>query len=320
MASEDHKHLANNIKTVHKELRERVLKGEDAESVWKSHVENFQILNNYAQSMEKLATKYWLNEENSRVSWIYNQIENYFWSGGIFSEQLKDLKVAKKKGRILETPKLVNIPEKVNVLDVGSCYNPFNTFSDRLDVLPIDIAPANSQVFKCDFLHVKIEEKTVIENDTVKSLESDSFNVIIFCLLLEYLPAPDQRWRCVQKAFQLLKEEGLLCIVTPDSSHMGRNSQQLKSWRQGLSLLGLSKVSYEKSQHFHGLVYRKPPCPVQNIIREDGVNLLGENGKELFYIPQDFTTKICESPVNLDFTEEERDLMKESFSELPDIF
>jgi len=160
----------------------------------------------------------------------------------------------------------------------------------------------------------------VIENDTVKSLESDSFNVIIFCLLLEYLPAPDQRWRCVQKAFQLLKEEGLLCIVTPDSSHMGRNSQQLKSWRQGLSLLGLSKVSYEKSQHFHGLVYRKPPCPVQNIIREDGVNLLGENGKELFYIPQDFTTKICESPVNLDFTEEERDLMKESFSELPDIF
>jgi len=92
MASEDHKHLANNIKTVHKELRERVLKGEDAESVWKSHVENFQILNNYAQSMEKLATKYWLNEENSRVSWIYNQIENYFWSGGIFSEQLKDLK------------------------------------------------------------------------------------------------------------------------------------------------------------------------------------------------------------------------------------
>ena len=53
-----------------------------------------------------------------------------------------------------------------------------------LDVLPIDIAPANSQVFKCDFLHVQIEEKTVIENDTVKSLESDSFNVIIFCLLL----------------------------------------------------------------------------------------------------------------------------------------
>jgi len=123
----------------------------------------------------------------------------------------------------------------------------------------------------------------------------------------------------VQKAFEFLKEEGLLCIVTPDSSHMGKNSQQLKSWRQGLGLLGLSKVSYEKCQHFHGLVYRKPPCPVQHLIREEGVNLLGEI-EELFYIPQDFTTKICEAPVNLEFTEEERDLMKESFSELPDIF
>jgi len=189
-----------------------------------------------------------------------------------------------------------------------------------LDVLPIDIAPANSQVRRCDFLHVKIEGKTVIENYAVKSLEADSFSVIIFCLLLEYLPVPKQRWHCVQKAFQLLKEDGLLCIVTPDSSHMGRNSQQLKSWRQGLGLLGLSKVAYEKCQHFHGLVYRKPTCLIQSLLRDEGVNLLGENGEDLFYIPQDFTTTICEAPVNLEFTEEERDLMKECFSELPDTY
>ena len=154
---------------------------------------------------------------------------------------------------------------------------------------------------------------------------------------LEYLPAPKQRWRCVQKAAQLLQEDGLLCIVTPDSSHMGRqqkkfheektllahfrNSQQLKSWRQGLSLLGLSKVSYEKSIHFHGLVYRKPNNFLQNLIKSDAESLLTRNREELFYIPQDFSTKI-ESPVPavLEFNEEDRNIIKESFSELPDLF
>ena len=53
-----------------------------------------------------------------------------------------------------------------------------------LDVLPIDIAPANSEVFKCDFLQVEIGESSVIENTTFSSLEKESFGVIIFCLLL----------------------------------------------------------------------------------------------------------------------------------------
>jgi len=319
MASEDHKVLANNIKSVHKELRERVLKGEQVEDVWKSHLENIEILNKYAQSMEKLATTYWLNQENSRVSWIFKQIENYFWLGGIDSEYLRDVKVAKKRGEILEITERAHIPERVKILDVGSCYNPFSAFCDRLDVIPIDIAPANSEVFKCDFLQVEIGENTVIENKTVKSLETKSFSVIIFCLLLEYLPAPHQRWVCVQKAAELLEQDGLLCIVTPDSSHMGRNSQQLKSWRQGLGLLGLSKVCYEKSQHFHGLVYRKPNSLVQKLIKENIENPIGENMKELFYIPQDFSTKIDGERENIEFTEEDRDLIKESFTELPDI-
>ena len=53
-----------------------------------------------------------------------------------------------------------------------------------LDVLPIDIAPANSEVFKCDFLQVEIGESSVRENTTFSSLEKESFGVIIFCLLL----------------------------------------------------------------------------------------------------------------------------------------
>jgi len=321
MACEDHQVLANNIKTVHKDLRKRMLKGENIEDIWKSHLENVDILDQYAKSMEKLATNYWLNEENSRVSWIFRQIENYFWSGGISYEYVKDVKLAKKRGEVVVVTEDVVVPDKVKVVDVGSCYNPFNEFCDRLDILPIDIAPANNQVFKCDFLNVEVGVKTNIEDDVVKSLETNSFHVVIFCLLLEYLPAPNQRWRCVQKAAQLLREDGLLCIVTPDSSHMGRNSQQLKSWRQGLALLGLSKVSYEKSTHFHGLVYRKPNHFLQNLIKSDAESLLTRNREELFYIPQDLSTKIEDSvPAFLELSEEDRDIIKESFSELPDLF
>eukprot|EP00090_Calanus_glacialis_P020856 TRINITY_DN3218_c0_g1_i1.p1 TRINITY_DN3218_c0_g1~~TRINITY_DN3218_c0_g1_i1.p1 ORF type:complete len:322 (+),score=69.99 TRINITY_DN3218_c0_g1_i1:52-1017(+) len=321
MASEDHLVLANNIKTVHKQLREKVMKGEDVEEVWKTHVENIEVLNKYAKSMEELATKHWLNQENSRIWWIFKQIENYFWLGGIDSEHLKDVKIAKKKGEIIEIPENVGITEaeRIKVLDVGSCYNPFGAYHDRLDVLPIDIAPANSEVFKCDFLQVEIGESSVRENTTFSSLEKESFGVIIFCLLLEYLPAPHQRWLCVQKAVQLLREDGLLCIVTPDSSHMGRNSQQLKSWKQGLSLLGLSKVSYEKSQHFHGLVYRKPRKLLQHLISEDTEKIVGRDRKDLFYIPQDFSTTIEEVCDKVELTEEEREIIKDSFFELPDL-
>jgi hypothetical protein len=95
----------------------------------------------------------------------------------------------------------------------------------------------------------------------------------------------------------------------------------LKSWRQGLSLLGLSKVSYEKSQHFHGLVYRKPRKLLQHLISEMTEKLGGGEGREnFFYIPQDFSTtiddEVCE---DVELTEEEREIIKDSFCELPDI-
>ena len=131
MASEDHKVLANNIKTVHKHLREKVLMGENVEDVWKNHVENIEVLDGYAKSMEELATKHWLNQENSRIGWIFKQIENYSWLGGIDSEHLKDVKIAKKKGVIIDMCENVEKPERLKVLDVGSCYNPFGAY-DKL--------------------------------------------------------------------------------------------------------------------------------------------------------------------------------------------
>ena len=54
-------------------------------------------------------------------------------------------------------------------------------------------------------------------SDQVSELPACAFHVVVFCLLLEYLPAPAQRWTCCMQARRLLMGDGLLVIVTPDS-------------------------------------------------------------------------------------------------------
>ena len=53
-----------------------------------------------------------------------------------------------------------------------------------LDVLAIDIAPAQPSVIKCDFLQVETGNKDLIEDNSVKSLKRQSYDAVLFCLLL----------------------------------------------------------------------------------------------------------------------------------------
>ena len=106
------------------------------------------------------------------------------------------------------------------------------------DVTAMDIAPGSSSVKKGDFLSIDICDQEHINDEEVTGLKTESFHVVIFCLLLgktlgkiilfsdnkilEYLPSARQRLQCIEKAIQLLSVDGLLCIITPDSSHMGK--------------------------------------------------------------------------------------------------
>lgn len=91
--------------------------------------------------------------------------------------------------------------DKILLLDVGSCYNPFKLF-DKFHVTAIDIAPATDEVYECDFLNVTIGESTEIsqlhdvQSQSVQQLGKNSYHVIVFSLLLEYLPTSDQRLKC----------------------------------------------------------------------------------------------------------------------------
>lgn len=166
-------------------------------------------------------------------------------------------------------------PHRLRLLDVGSCYNPFAQFADRFDVTAVDIAPAGGTgVQQCDFLALRIESSTDDAGDeasqastndspppppatSISSLPAGSFDAVVFSLLLEYMPTSEQRLQCCRNAYRLLRPEGILLIITPDSKHVGANARLMKTWRYALALVGLSRVRLEKLEHLTCMVFRR---------------------------------------------------------------
>ena len=122
--------------------------------------------------------------------------------------------------------------------------------------------------------------------DPVDWLPKECFHVLVFSLLLEYFPAPYQRWLCCQKAHELLMYNGILVIVTPDSSHQNRNSHMMKSWKIAIQSMGFHRVRYEKLEHLHCIVFRKIELTEQN--KTD--SFLKGVTPDMIYIPQDFNS------------------------------
>ncbi|CAH1980062.1 unnamed protein product [Acanthoscelides obtectus] len=199
-----------------------------------------------------------------------------------------------------------NPNKSYKLLDVGSCYNPFKKFQ-CFDTLAIDIAPAVEDVVKCDFLDLKVDEKLSISNTKcILELPKCSFNIVIFSLYLEYLPTPKQRLDSCLKAYKLLKTEGLLVIISPDSNHVGANAKIMKSWRTCLAKVGFSRVKYEKLTHLHCMAFRKSylkEIPLRWVQIYPNLDVYDE-----MFIPQDFK-KLGESshksePYEIEFNKE----------------
>lgn len=193
-------------------------------------------------------------------------------------------------------------PAKLRLLDVGSCYNPFAKY-EQFDVTAVDIAPADgSDVRQCDFLALRIDEDSVVdivvaasetaaaaaESSTIAidRLPAASFDVIVFSLLLEYMPTSEQRLHCCRTAYQLLRPEGVLIIITPDSKHVGANAKLIKTWRFALALMGFSRVRMEKLEHLTCMVFRRSR---RKRVAQRWASLHREEYmEEVMHIPQDF--------------------------------
>ena len=211
----------------------------------------------------------------------------------------------------------MNLDNKIRVLDVGSCYNPFGEF-EELNVLPIDLCPAKQSVFQCDFLRLSVEENTsvnLITDGRVEALEANQFHGIVFSFLLEYFPSPEHRWTCCLKAQQLLVLEGLLLLITPDSKAAHSNYRMINSWRDALASIGLKRIKYDKLQHAHCMAFRKTS-------KLEDLGLLNHHQlAAMMYIPQDSQDLLDEADgtqqTNVPRLPDEE--LVEGFSQLPSL-
>lgn len=259
MASAEHKSCSDFIKSAHQRLREAA-KVVGPDEAWLRHLEDEESLRNYAFAMRDLGATHWessyqnSSKSISRIQWACQHIQEYFCEKGLLKHRLKEIDVADKIQ--LEMKSICcygDIPSsRIKLLDVGSCYNPFRSYS-YLEVTPIDIAPASEDVFKCDFLNTDFGSGAVSGHN----LKIETFDVVVFSLVLEYLPSPQQRLKFCENAYKLLKFEGILIIITPDSKHVGANAKYMKSWRFILAKLGFMRIKYEKLAYLHCMVFRK---------------------------------------------------------------
>lgn len=216
----------------------------------------------YSKAMNSLANKVWeksddctsLDSSQSRIEWIRRHIVQYFVGNDnrrflermerklkyLHAEQplkgVEDIYEPKSGTRIGINP---DPGSRISVLDVGSCYNPFAKLPE-FDVVAIDLSPApDSDVLRGDFVDVSVGERAndvgiavdtriVIDSSGhLTSIAAESFDSVVFCLLLEYLPTARLRFKVCRKAFQVLKFGGIFVVVTPDSSHQGKNLDQV---------------------------------------------------------------------------------------------
>lgn len=259
MPSDEQRQLATTIKNIHRRLRNRS-KDVGAEEAWREHLNDEATLKVYAKSMRELAEKHWKQNasEDDRIDWTVNFCEKYFQSDELERRKQKELRTIKQLGE--EEIVIEAVDEtfggKLEALDVGSSGNFFKTY-ERFNMLPIDISPSDNSVLFCDFLSVPIEDRIIRDESTVTALPSSHFHVVIFSLLLEYLPSSDQRIRCCEKALQVLKTNGILIIITPDSNHHMKNSKQIKNWQWTLAKIGFQRVKVEKLKNLTCMTFRK---------------------------------------------------------------
>ncbi|CAH4034732.1 S-adenosylmethionine sensor upstream of mTORC1 [Pieris brassicae] len=260
MASEKHKQLAQYIKEVHNNLRKSAAKV-GPNNAWMLHTKNEEVLLTYAKCMQELATTYW--EENSanesslassRIEWSVKLCTDYFVNEEYIKYRERDIAISKKLYLTLNFVDLFQDP--LVLLDVGSCFNPFRAYK-LFHVLAVDLCPANDYVKKCDILQVNIGNETIVHDNTVIQLKEESFHIITFCFLLEYIPSSDLRIKACENAYKLLKPEGILIINTPDSKHVGANCKLMKCWQYTLACLGFTRIKYEKLTHMHCMGFRK---------------------------------------------------------------
>lgn len=355
MTQEEHDALVSVIRGVHEKLRFSYQTTGDQDKVWKDHCADKKTRQEYAASMLRLATTVWPYKD--RIEWCHQTVRDYFYEGGLersLRRHYRKLGLEYSEHVLNCAKRSLNLGggERLHLLDVGSCYNPFAVYAD-IETVAIDLTPADDGTLECDFLKLQVtkhhcgpsELRSYLTTPLV-SLPEKSFHAVVFCLVLEYLPSCLQRWTFCRKAAALLKPNGLLLVVTPDSKHQQRNAPMIASWKEALEELSFTRVRYEKRQHLHCMAFRKEwslearatgggaeddyadcsmvdnhttDCMVREIVLDDMTSEEVFLQAQKLYIPQDsrdyaalFATSIVQERTEMD-----DNALREAFSALP---
>ena len=173
-----------------------------------------------------------------------------------------------------EKEKELSNKPRAHLLDVGSCWDYFRAFTEgdsnsAYEVVSLDLEPRTPNVFKCDFLELKIGDEgskmTTEKTSTTTFLSSYPANrasVVVMSLVLSYLPDPFMRGEMVRRARRVLLNDGrgVLLIVTPhstDRSYSNANrTNALAIWKENIESLGFERAAYERMRSVHCVAFR----------------------------------------------------------------
>lgn len=235
------------VKSIHKRHRREFLKSGTSKLLWLQIVKDKKTLREYASAMDVLSRN-WEKEGDgvSRTEWCRRKLTDYIEKRHAkFCKQHADLEIQSLPAN-----------RKLKVLDVGSCNGLTKELLD-FEILPVDIAPANENVYCLDMTSPVFGEETVISSDrNIEQLARD-FNAVSFLYVLTFIPDPLLRVKALMSANKCLALGGLLLIASPDSACQNKHMHLIRDWFSGLEDLGFHKLSYTKEKHFHGLTVGK---------------------------------------------------------------
>jgi salicylate hydroxylase len=261
---------------------------------WSDAMDNTVSLKSYSDAAADMGNRTWVQQIND---WIGNYALSYFRHGNAAKQfyKIHSLKKHDKnhpywnlswdlmnnstslEGGIAAVT-TAKTDQKIRLLDVGSCYNPLERnplYREKIDILPIDLYPADKCVYQCDFLNVKVGpvgSSSVIDTDAntgfqkVVQLPAHSFDVISMSLVLSYLPNPHSRELMVAKARQLLKSSretsvphynGLLLIVEKESIFSKVNRNRIPSDSKEIDRLNLLYSEWKRCISSYGFDFAK---------------------------------------------------------------
>ena len=154
---------------------------------------------------------------------------------------------------------------RLRLLDMGSCANYFGRYhSDRFDVTALDLAPAEDTVLRCDVLDMEIgpsDTDPVVQNNRLKTLPAESFDVVLLALLLSYMTDPRDRALVIRKSRELLQKNRGVLIVADTVAAIGRPlpralPRSLPEWVSSVEAAGF-RLLRDPQMHFSALRDRR---------------------------------------------------------------